>query len=30
MMAAVVSSMAMDIPVGTGKEIGLLMEPRFV
>jgi len=32
MMVAVVSSMAMDIPAGTGKgkKIGLRMEPRFV
>ena len=30
MMAAVVSSTVMGIPVGTGKKIGLHMEPRFV
>lgn len=31
MMAAVVSSTVMGIPVGTGnKKIGLLMEPCFV
>ena len=30
MMAVVVSSMVMGIPVGTGKKIGLHMEPHFV
>ncbi|ADL24923.1 hypothetical protein FSU_1755 [Fibrobacter succinogenes subsp. succinogenes S85] len=30
MMAAVVLSMAMDIPAGIVKKIGLRMEPRFV